>query len=264
MPTLNALTCDLYFEDTGGPLPPIVFLHGWCDGSESWAETIAALRGSFRCLAPDMRGHGRSGMPRDHAFFLEALSNDIVAVCKAAAVERPIVVGHSFGGLLAAVVAARFPAFARGVLVEDQALDLRPQAGALRGLAEVIFSAESHMAFRTQLFDSMVTAAMPPEGRASIARLKEATLVEVGQALWAPFFAATDAELGELFVRWARALGAQPSLIIEAQAMPEYHAAVAKLAPSARLEVVPSGHWIHLEQPEAFRALLSEFAESTS
>ena len=56
MPTLNGLTCDLYFEDTGGPLPPIVFLHGWCDGSESWTETIAALRGSFRCLAPDMRG----------------------------------------------------------------------------------------------------------------------------------------------------------------------------------------------------------------
>ena len=82
MATLKGLTCDLYYEDTGGSLPPIVFLHGWCDGSESWTGTVAAFEGSYRCLAPDMRGHGQSGMPRDHAFFLEALSSDVAAAIK--------------------------------------------------------------------------------------------------------------------------------------------------------------------------------------
>ncbi len=264
MPTLRGLTCDLAYEDTGGDLPAVVFLHGWCDGSASWADTTEAFRGSFRCIAPDMRGHGRSGMPRDHAYFLEALSNDVVAICAAAGVVRPLVVGHSFGSLLAAAVADRFPGFARGIVVEDQALDLRPQAGALRGMAEVIFSAENHMAFRTGLFDSMVTAAMPDSGRESIARLKVATPIEVGQALWAPFFAASDAELADQFVRWARALAAQPSLIIESQAMPEYHAAVLKLAPSVRVEVVSSGHWIHLEQSAAFEALVLDFARTAA
>ena len=257
MPTLATATCSLHYRDSGGPGPAVIFLHGWCDGSESWDETIAHFSGSFRCLAPDMRGHGLSGQPRDHAYFLEALSNDVVAVCTAAGVEHPALVGHSFGGLLAATVAARFPGFARAVVIEDQALDLRGQAGALRALGDVIFGAETHMAFRNGLFDSMVTGDMPAAGRDRIARLKSATPVEVGQALWAPFFNATDGELGVLAARLVAALAEQPSLIIESQALPEYHAAVRAAAPAAQIEIVPSGHWIHLEQRQRFRALVA-------
>jgi pimeloyl-ACP methyl ester carboxylesterase len=115
MPELNRPTVSLNYEDEGSGDPALVFLHGWCDSSSVWAETTAALSTRHRCLAPDMRGHGQSGQPRDFCYAAEALANDVVAVCEAAAVTRPVLIGHSFGGMLAAVVAARSPGFARAL-----------------------------------------------------------------------------------------------------------------------------------------------------
>ncbi|MGH2632428.1 MAG: alpha/beta fold hydrolase, partial [Tepidiformaceae bacterium] len=60
MPTFERPTVTLHYEDTGGDGPALVFLHGWCDSAESWASTIEAFRSGFRCIAPDMRGHGQS------------------------------------------------------------------------------------------------------------------------------------------------------------------------------------------------------------
>src|SRR5690606_18199362 len=113
-------------------------------------------------------------------------------VCEAAGIESPVIIGHSYGGYLAGEIARRFPGFARAIVVEDQALDLRGFATQMRSLEFLIRSAETHMEFRSQLFETMITAAMPAEGRATIARLKEETPVEVGQALWAALFEFTE------------------------------------------------------------------------
>lgn len=259
MPELQRHTVRLHYEDSGVGEPPLVFLHGWCDDSASWADTAAAFSARHRCLAPDMRGHGRSGQPHDHSYTPEALSGDVLAVCEAAGVRDPVLVGHSFGGFLAATIAMRYPGFARAVLVEDQPLDLRGFAGQMRELEAVIRSPEEHMTFRRQLFDSLISRAMPPAGRELVARAAEATPVEVGQALWAPLFEYTEAEMAARSDALMAALAGQPALSIEAQPTPEYHATLAHWAPKAALSVVDSGHWIHLERPVEFRAALREF-----
>lgn len=264
MPVFERPTVALHYEDTGGDNPALVFLHGWCDGRESWTATLEHFRGAYRCVAPDMRGHGLSGLPRDHAYFPEALSGDVVALCEFLGVSRPVLIGHSFGGMLAGFVAARFPGFARAVVVEDQALDLRPLAGQLRQVEPVIFSADQHMGFRDGLFDSMVTDRISAEDRAGIQRLKRATPVEVGQALWAPLFALTGAELGTMAERLIGGLAGQPSLLIDAQPQPGYYEQVRAIAPDVEVEVLVCGHWTHLERAGEFRAAVSRFLERVS
>lgn len=258
MSVLARPTVTLAYEDRGSG-PPLVFLHGWCDGSESWAATIDEFSREYRCIAPDMRGHGASGLPADHGYFPEALSNDIVAVCEAAGVERPVLIGHSFGGFLAATVAMRFPGFARGIVVVDQVVALHDFAVQMRGAEGLIRSPETHMVFRTGLFDSMVSPLMPDEGRATIERMKLATPVEVGQALWAALFEYSLGEIDAMSERLTRAFANQPSLTIEASPQDGYHERLRSLAPRARTAVIEGGHWIHLERPAEFRAELRQF-----
>lgn len=258
MPTLERPTVTLAYEDRGNG-PPLVFLHGWCDSSTSWAGTIDEFSGEYRCMAPDMRGHGASGLPRDHAYFPEALSNDVVALCEAAGVARPVLIGHSFGGFLAATVAMRFPGFAAGIVVVDQAVALHDFAVQMRGAEGLIRSPESHMVFRAGLFDSMVSPLMPAEGRATIERTKAATPVEVGQALWAALFEYSLEEIDAMSERLMRAFANQPSLTIEASPQDAYHEQLRALAPEAQAAVIQGGHWIHLERPAEFRAELRRF-----
>ncbi len=259
MPTFERATVSLHYEEVGAGEPALVFLHGWCDDAGNWAATTEAFAGTHRCVVPEMRGHGRSGMPRDHAFFPEALASDVVALCGAAGIERPVLVGHSFGGFLAALVVSRSPGFARAVVVEDQVLDFRGFRTQMLALEGVIRGPESHMPFRDQFFESMVSPAMTAEGRDLIHSAKRATPAEVGLALWAVLFEYTADEIAETSDRLMAALGSLPALTVEAAPQPEYHAALEKAAPSARREVIESGHWIHLERPEAFRALLGDF-----
>lgn len=258
MSTLQRPTVELHYEDTGRGRD-LVFLHGWCDGSASWASTIAAFSADYRCLAPDMRGHGRSGVPRDHAFTVEALTNDIVALCEAAGVSAPVLIGHSYGGYLAAETARRFPGFARAIVVEDQALDLSGFAVQMRALESVIRSPDSHMAFRGQMLGSMMSPLMPSEDRAMLEALQEATPVGVALGLWAALFEFSEDEIAQRSADLIAALGKQPSLTIEHAPSPEYHALVARLAPSAQAQVLGAGHWIHLEQPAEFRSLIRTF-----
>jgi len=258
MPTFERPTVTLNYEDRGAG-ETLVFLHGWCDAAASWADTVGEFSGEYRCIVPDMRGHGGSGFPRDHAYFPEALSNDVLAVCEAAGVERPVLVGHSFGGFLAAFTAMRFPGWARAIVVEDQALALRPFAEQMKAAEGFIRGEDTHMAFRTQLFDSMVSPAMPEAGRALVQGMKDGTPVVTGTALWAVLFEYTLDEIEVMGERMIRAFANQPTLTIEAQPNPDYHALVRSLAPATKTAVIEGGHWIHLEHPEAFRAELRRF-----
>lgn len=258
MSTLQRPTVELHYEDTGSGRD-LVFLHGWCDGSASWASTMAELSAEYRCLAPDMRGHGKSGMPRDHAFTVEALTNDIVALCEAVDVSAPVIIGHSYGGYLAAETARRFPGIARAIVVEDQALDLTGFAAQMRSLESVIRLPESHMAFRAQMLGSMMSPLMNAQDRAMLEGLQQSTPIGVALGLWAALFEFSESEVAQRSAELMAALGNQPSLTIEAQQSPDYHAQVAKLAPSARTAVIEAGHWIHLERAAEFRRMIRTF-----
>jgi pimeloyl-ACP methyl ester carboxylesterase len=258
MPVLQRPTVTLAYQDRGNG-PPLVFLHGWCDSSTSWESTVEEFSGTYRCVTPDMRGHGASGLPRDHAYFPEALSNDVVAICEAAGVTRPVLVGHSFGGFLAATVAMRFPGFAAGIVVVDQLVALHDFAVQMRGAEGLIRSPETHMVFRSGLFDTMVSPLMGDDGRALVEAAKRAAPVEVGQALWAALFEYSLDEIDAMGERLMRAFANQPSLTVEASPQPAYHERLRSLAPKARAAVIEGGHWIHLERPNEFRAELRRF-----
>jgi pimeloyl-ACP methyl ester carboxylesterase len=100
---------------------PILFLHGYSDHWRSIEPILPHLPPSFRVIAPDQRGHGRSERPRT-GYDPATLAADAAALLDELGVARAIVVGHSLGCLVAQRLAVAHPArVARLMLVSGAA-----------------------------------------------------------------------------------------------------------------------------------------------
>ena len=98
---------------------PIVFLHGLTATAEAWRPTIERLPvPAPPVFAFDQRGHGHSPKPAS-GYAVRDYVNDLLAVCAALSLERPHLVGHSMGGRVAIVAAARYPSRFRSVAIVD-------------------------------------------------------------------------------------------------------------------------------------------------
>jgi pimeloyl-ACP methyl ester carboxylesterase len=116
--------------------PTLLLVHGGAAHRGWWAPLLPALLPTFRVVAFDLSGHGRS----DHraAYDFAVWAEEVEAVAEAAAATCPVVVGHSMGGVIAAVVAARAEVDAiGGVVMVDTPLHAPTQATI--GNAEEVF-----------------------------------------------------------------------------------------------------------------------------
>lgn len=102
-------------DGPAGDRPTIVFLHGTRLTGASWATQIATLGDEFRCIAPDLPGHGTVA---DTTFTLETAADHVLAVLDRESPDRPVVlVGLSLGGYVAMAVAARRPERVAGLAI---------------------------------------------------------------------------------------------------------------------------------------------------
>ena len=88
-------------------LPAIVLLHGITSSARSWVRVGPALADRYRVYALDMRGHGESVQPPAGAYSLQETASDAAAFIEALALQQPVLLGHSWGGATALVLASR-------------------------------------------------------------------------------------------------------------------------------------------------------------
>jgi non-heme chloroperoxidase len=81
--------------------PAILFIHGWSQSWMSWVRQLESeLAERFRLVAFDLRGHGMSDEPRVPEAYTEARrwADDVDTLITELELDRPILVGWSFGG----------------------------------------------------------------------------------------------------------------------------------------------------------------------
>jgi pimeloyl-ACP methyl ester carboxylesterase len=107
---------ELALHDYGGHGPDLLLLHGGADNVETWRELAPRLVPHFRVAAYDARGHGRSPTPEQAS--AAQMVEDVFAVTDELGLDRPLLVGHSMGGINALLAAAEADRFT-GVVALD-------------------------------------------------------------------------------------------------------------------------------------------------
>lgn len=113
---------------TATELPVVLAVHGITANALSWAPLAEALCGRARVLAPDLRGRADSrALGPDYGLGQHA--DDLAAVLDGQGVGRAVVVGHSMGAFVTAVLAARHPDRVVAAVLVDGGLAFPPPPG---------------------------------------------------------------------------------------------------------------------------------------
>jgi 3-oxoadipate enol-lactonase len=112
-----------FFVREAGPdgAPVIVLIHGWSlDGEMTFHRIIPDLANRFRLVVPDLRNHGRSDWIRS-PFTIDDLAADVAGVLDALDIRQATILGYSLGGMVAQVLAIRYPRFVRRLVLAGTA-----------------------------------------------------------------------------------------------------------------------------------------------
>jgi len=263
---------DLHYVDAGQG-PAVALIHGLLGSHRNWDHLVDALAVERRVIAPDLLGHGASAKPMGdyslsaHAAMLRDLFDHL-------GVSSATIVGHSLGGGIALQFAYLFPdRVDQLVLVSSGGLgrELNPllRAASLPGAEWVV----------PVLASRWVRERGDALGR-GLARVGIRARPDVTEA-WRGLSSLNDKETRRAFFATTRAVidpggqtvNASPRLHLAAtvptllvwgardRMIPSWHAVMAQQAiEGSRVEVFErAGHFPHLDDPERFARLLSEF-----
>ncbi|HJP40228.1 MAG TPA: alpha/beta hydrolase [Dehalococcoidia bacterium] len=111
----------LYFGVAGNPdAPPILFLHGFRGEHRLWYPVMWGLGDTYRSIAPDLRGRGRSSAPEGvDAYGMNVYVEDLGALMDHLEIELAAIVGCSFGGMIALQFAVNCPERVAALCITD-------------------------------------------------------------------------------------------------------------------------------------------------
>lgn len=246
-------------HEASGIGTPLLLLHGFPHDHTLWTPQLAGLMSRCRCIAPDLRGFGRS--PAAPPYSMDRYADDVVDLLDRIGVERPVVAGLSMGGYVAFAMWRRHRRRIRALVLLDTraGADSDEQRAKRRAQIEVA---------RTQ--GAVVLAAqLLPAQLGARTRERQHEIVEQVRMMLAS--APVDGIVGALEAMMARPDSTPtlstidvPTLIVvgeddtvtppaEAQRMHEEIA-------GSRLELIAgAGHLSSLERPAAVNHVLSEF-----
>jgi len=254
-----------------GQGPVVLLLHGTGAATHSWRDLAPLLARHFTVVAPDLPGHGFTGMPAQRRLSLPGMAVDTAALLQVLEVSPALAVGHSAGAALAARMILHKRIAPRGLISLNGAL--LP----LHGMPSQLFSPIAKLLASTSLTSRLFS--WGAGDRASVERLLRATgshLDPTGVALYERLVRNPGHVAGALgmMANWdLSALERElpsldlPVLLVAGEndhTIPPTEAQrVRVVVPTATVAPVAAlGHLAHEERPQDIAALITEFARS--
>jgi pimeloyl-ACP methyl ester carboxylesterase len=203
-------------------------------------------------IAFDLRGHGRSDPPNDGDYTLDANAEDLLAVVDALGIGQIILIGHSMGAAVATAFASTHPTRVRGLLLVDPVGDQRLAPDEMQ---------EFLVALETPRYDELIRDYWKSiAGR--VRNVRDQVLRDLDRTPRAAVIGMLRSLQRTNLTRAIRSYaGPKLSVITPLNNFPF---SVHQIDPTvSRVEMDSVGHWLHMEQPEAFNAILDQFVTST-
>ena len=100
----------IFYLEFGEGKKPIVFLHGWQADSGSFTSLVPFLFKNYHIYLLDLPGFGKSKAP-PFSFSSFDYAKEVIKWIKLKKIQKVNLVGHSFGGKVASIIAAKYPQF---------------------------------------------------------------------------------------------------------------------------------------------------------
>jgi pimeloyl-ACP methyl ester carboxylesterase len=234
------------FEIVGDGDNDLLLVHGITESRRTWDPLLGPLSGSFRVVNVDLPGHGESD-PVD-SYGLDRLADDVFAVVDEVGNGTPLAVGHSLGGFVVSVYAARHPV--RAVVNVDQPLALAAFKEQLTAV-EPMLRSDAFGGVIGAMFDGFM-APLPDDEKARLTALRSPNQDAV-LGVWDPVFAKSPEELDAMVREFLSGLDAPYVALHGTDLGPDYVAWLTSVIPQAVYEVWPdSAHYPHLLHPDRF------------
>jgi pimeloyl-ACP methyl ester carboxylesterase len=268
----------LHYLDWGGDAgaPVLLLVHGMRDHARSWDWTARALRGDWRVIAVDLRGHGDSDWSPDGGYLGSYHLLDLADLIDHLGCEQLTIVAHSFGGAVSARYAAAFPERVRKLVLVDgmgpsqQARDSWAKAGPVNRTRDWVAKRRGTPPRRLKSLDEAterMAAANPhlsPEQARHLAVHGVRAHAE-GGFIWKydPLVSVFPVEefTVDLAVLWREI--AAPTLICYGPeswtSNPKADGRAAIFRDQRTVIFDGAGHWLHHDKPDAFLAALCDF-----
>ncbi|MDE2745095.1 MAG: alpha/beta hydrolase [Chloroflexota bacterium] len=267
--TVNGL--ELHYVDHGGDAAvSAVALHGFALNCHSFDEVGPALSDRLHWYALDQRGHGHSDRAAElEEYSRDHMADDIRGFVERRGLDRPVVLGHSMGGMNAMTFAARHPEMLRALVL----IDVGPGVS-VDGVQQVRqFVAGPYELDSLDAWVEMTHQYYPFRSKEGIRKRLEVSLRETPEGKMAKMFderfrqadfrGVADARAG--IWETARALTV-PTLLLHGEKSPvlkrEQAKEFADQVPVVRLVTIPeAGHSVAGDQPEAFVEAVRDFLD---
>lgn len=260
MPFVKANGIDVHYRESGKGPKTVIFVHAIGTSLRIWDDVIARASADWRCIAYDLRGHGRSTVT-DGPYSMAMFDADLFGLMDALRVTSATVCGVSLGGLIAQQAALDGPHRVDGLVLCDTGAKIGTPAGwqdrirlvTERGLAAA--SVDITARWYSPGFCGK-QAALCESLRSDLAAMSPAGYIGACHALSAADF---TGDLGRVRVPTVVACGAD-----DIATPPAVARELASLICGARLEIIPgAGHLPCVEAPQSVADLIdSLFVEA--
>jgi pimeloyl-ACP methyl ester carboxylesterase len=250
---------DIHYLRTGGDKPPVVLLHGLTGNGACWSPLARALEAEFDVVMPDARGHGNSSTP-PHGYRYEDHARDVLGLIEALGLAASVLLGHSMGGMTAALVASQNAVALRGVILADPTF-LSPERQ--REVYESDAAEQHRQLLRLNREDVLAQARVrhvrrSPEIVELVAEARMKTRIGTFDVLTPP---------NPEYQRVVSAIDI-PTLLVMADngiVSPEMARELQKLNPRLRVEQIQdASHGLPYDQPERFAVVVTSFLRSVA
>ncbi|WBB69318.1 alpha/beta hydrolase [Micromonospora sp. WMMD812] len=254
---LGGLAADSYGRDDDRA--PLVLLHGLTYDRRQWdpvLRELAVLDPDRRVLRLDLPGHG--GSPGRDSYDTGDVADVIHEAVTAAGLDAPVVVGHSLGGVLATIYAARYPA--RAVVNVDQPLLVGAFGDVLRRAEPVLRGADWRQVWDGQTA-RMGIDQLPPAAQ-DMVRTQTTPRQDLLLGYWNEVLEIPADDLREHRTRDLTAIrdrGIGYDYVTGSEPNPAYRRWLESVLPDVRISVLPgSGHFPHLARPADVARILAD------
>jgi pimeloyl-ACP methyl ester carboxylesterase len=254
VPRLERNAVALYYEEAGAGDPAMVFVHGWTGDHTQFGPQVEHFSRRQRAVVVDMRGHGHSDATRP--FDIPTFSDDVAWLCERLALDRPVVVGHSMGGMIAVELAARRPELVRAVIALDSPFVAAGELGSTVGPVLEALGGPDHLAARRQMAVTSIGPYLSPEQRDRLVATHCVPARHVAEEAFTSVVgwdgAKTLSEVDNPVLAISSGMGGRGG-----------HTDASRLAATCPQlfvgAVVGAGHFIQLEVPDQVNAMIERF-----